>query len=461
MSASVLFDPDLIRRFDVPGPRYTSYPTADRFIGELGSQEVVDQLSLRARKKSPHPLSLYFHIPFCNTICYYCACNKIITKDRSVSERYLNYLEREMDLVANALGDDRLVSQMHWGGGTPTFLPASDVSRLIAAIKSRFQLQEAGEYSIEIDPRKVSAETVQMLADHGFNRMSLGIQDFDPAVQRAVNRTQTVDETVLVMKAARESGFRSVSVDLIYGLPLQTQERFARTLDIVLSMTPDRLSLYNYAHLPTRFMPQRRINAADLPDPEEKLAILAMAIEKLGAAGYVYIGMDHFARPDDELAIAQRQGSLQRNFQGYSTYAECDMLGFGVSSIGRVDGLYIQNQREIDHYYAALDAGVLPVMRGWRMSEDDQLRASVIQTLMCNFRLSVPEFEQKMGRRFNAVFAQELDELTSLADAGLVELSDDALVVTMRGRMLVRIVAMVFDAHLRADRAQRRYSRVI
>lgn len=461
MSAPAFFDPELIRRFDVPGPRYTSYPTADRFLTALSSPEVADHLSRRANGPEQRPLSLYVHIPFCNTICFYCACNKIITKDRTVSERYLAYLEREMDAVLAALGTGRLVSQMHWGGGTPTFLQAAEISRLMAAIRTRFSLQEVGEYSIEIDPRKVTAEDVQRLAEHGFNRMSLGIQDFDPAVQRAVNRVQTIEETALVMRAAREYGFRSISVDLIYGLPFQSAASFERTLDTVMSMAPDRLSLYNYAHLPTKFMPQRRINAADLPTPDEKLAILSMAIDKLGAEGYVFIGMDHFARPDDELTVAQERGTLQRNFQGYSTYAECDMLGFGVSSIGRVDGLYIQNQREIEKYYAALDAGMLPVMRGWRMSEDDQLRADVIQALMCNFRLSIPAFERRTGKCFGEVFAPELEELEALADAGLVEMRNDALVVTLRGRMLVRIIAMVFDAHLRADREQRRYSRVI
>lgn len=461
MSAPALFDSELIRRFDVPGPRYTSYPTADRFVTALSSPEVADQLSCRAQSVAQRPLSLYFHIPFCNTICFYCACNKIITKDRSVSERYLKYLEREMDVVVAALGRDRPVSQMHWGGGTPTFLQAAEISRLVAAIRSRFSLQESGEYSIEIDPRKVSADDVRGLAGHGFNRMSLGIQDFDPVVQRAVNRVQTVDETKLVMQAARDYGFRSVSVDLIYGLPFQSTARFERTLDTVISMAPDRLSLYNYAHLPTKFMPQRRINAADLPTPEEKLAILSMAIEKLGAAGYVYIGMDHFARPEDELTLAQERGTLQRNFQGYSTHAECDMLGFGVSAIGRVDGLYVQNQREIEKYYAALDEGVLPVMRGWRMTEEDHLRADIIQALMCNFRLSISEFECRTGACFREMFAQELIELEVLADAGLVEVRDDALLVTLPGRMLVRIIAMVFDAHLRADRAQHRYSRVI
>jgi len=460
VSQAILFDPDLIRRFDVPGPRYTSYPTADRFTPAVDDQAVLAHLGRRGQAKGD-PLSLYFHIPFCNTICYYCGCNKIITKDRSLTARYLNYLEREMDLVVSAMGGPQQVSQMHWGGGTPTFLQPEEISRLVKAIKSRFDFRDEGEYSIEIDPRKVSAEVVALLAREGFNRMSVGIQDFDPEVQRAVNRIQTVEETAVVIDAARANGFRSVSVDLIYGLPFQNLERFARTLDIVLAMQPDRLSLYNYAHLPTRFMPQRRINAGDLPSPDDKLRILAMAIEKLSDAGYVFIGMDHFAHPKDELAIAQQKGSLQRNFQGYSTHAECDMLGFGVSSIGKVDGMFIQSERDIEAYYTALDAGRLPVMRGWVMTEDDRIRAHIIQSLMCHFQLSIPEVEAMLAAPFVDTFEQELRELESLAEAGLVELSPTLIQVTERGRMLARIIAMTFDAHLRADREQRRYSRVI
>lgn len=461
MRQAILFDLDLIRRFDVPGPRYTSYPTADRFNDKVGPQAAAARLAQSVQKGRQVPLSLYIHIPFCNTICYYCGCNKIITKDRSLSARYLDYLAREMDLATQSLGVGQAVSQMHWGGGTPTFLQPEEIVRLMTSIRAHFNLLEGGEYSIEIDPRKVSADNVALLAREGFNRMSIGIQDFDPQVQQAVNRIQTVEETAVVMDAARANGFASVSVDLIYGLPFQTLERFGKTLDTVLAMQPDRLSLYNYAHLPTRFMPQRRINAEDLPAPEEKLAILAMAIEKLGQAGYVFIGMDHFARPDNELAQAQQQGGLQRNFQGYSTHAECDMLGLGVSSIGQVDGMFIQNQRDIDAYYAAIDEGHLPVMRGWEMSDDDKLRAHIIQELMCNFRLNLTAIEAQIGQPFKERFASEWQELLSLAEAGLVELTQDAIIVTERGRMLVRIVAMVFDAHLRQDREQRRYSRVI
>lgn len=458
---TITFDPELIRRFDVPGPRYTSYPTADRFEAEFSVAQQAVHLARLNRAEGSLPLSLYFHIPFCNTICYYCACNKVITKDRALSVKYIDYLRREMALQTAHFSAPRPVAQMHWGGGTPTFLQPDEIRRLMASIREHFTLLPDGEFSIEVDPRKVTPEMVALLAEEGFNRMSVGVQDFDPKVQAAVNRIQSEEETRLVIDAARDEGFRSISIDLIYGLPHQTLEGVGRTLDSVLAMQPDRLALYNYAHLPSRFMPQRRIAENDLPAPEEKLKILALAIERLGAAGYVYIGMDHFSRPDDELAQAQRESRLQRNFQGYSTHAECDLLAFGVSSIGKAGGAFSQNQRELDPYYAALDRGELPVMRGWALSEDDVLRNAVIQTLMCDFALSFEAFNTRFGIDFVAVFADELDELAQLAEAGLLILTPAGLQVTEAGRMLVRIVAMVFDRYLRSDRAQRRYSRII
>ncbi|PAS94631.1 MAG: oxygen-independent coproporphyrinogen III oxidase [Candidatus Dactylopiibacterium carminicum] len=418
-------------------------------------------MSARDTGAGQRPLSLYFHIPFCNTICYYCACNKIITKDHSLSARYVDYLSREMALQAEALPGAREVVQMHFGGGTPTFLLPEEMSRLMAEIRKHFVFQPDGEYSIEVDPRKVSRERVFQLAAEGFNRMSVGIQDFDPQVQRAVNRIQSEDETRQVIEAARAAGFRSVSIDLIYGLPHQNAERFGKTLDRVLAMAPERLALYNYAHLPTRFMPQRRIHEADLPVPEEKLRILAQAIERLTQEGYVYIGMDHFARPDDELAVAQREHALQRNFQGYSTHAECEMLAFGISAIAKFGNGFSQNQRELEPYYEALDKGELPVMRGWHISADEALRNTAIQRLMCDFSLSFDAIDQAHGIEFTNYFATELAELQVLADAGLLSLSPRGLQVTPAGRMLVRVIAMCFDAHLRLDREKRRYSRVI
>ena len=332
---SVVFDPAIIRRFDINGPRYTSYPTADRFV-PLTAERARHHLGERATQAAGRPLSLYFHVPFCNTICYYCACNKIITKDHGRSAKYLRYLARELALQAACLpAGDNAVEQLHWGGGTPTFLSHDEMRDLMAATRRHFTLREDGEYSIEVDPRKVDRATVELLAELGFNRMSVGVQDFDPDVQQAVNRVQSEAETRAVIDAARELGFRSVSIDLIYGLPKQSVAGFDRTLDRVLDASPDRLSIYNYAHLPTLFKPQRRILDADLPSPDTRLHILDLAIRRLTDAGYVFIGMDHFAKPDDELAVAQRAGRLHRNFQGYSTHADCDMLSFGISSIRR------------------------------------------------------------------------------------------------------------------------------
>ncbi|GAA5157577.1 oxygen-independent coproporphyrinogen III oxidase [Viridibacterium curvum] len=465
MPKNISFNPDLIRRYDLPGPRYTSFPTADRFVDVFDSTALEQHLARRASDGVlggiERGLSLYFHIPFCNTVCYYCGCNKIVTKDRSLADRYISYLDREMSMQTAFLSGSRQVSQMHWGGGTPTFLDGREIVRLMRAIREHFQLKRDGEYSIEIDPRKVSNDKVALLADEGFNRMSIGVQDFDPLVQMAVNRVQSIAETRSVVDSARTNGFRSVSMDLIYGLPLQDVSRFANTLDSVLEMQPDRLALYSYAHLPARFMPQRRIDAGQLPAPEEKLALLALAIEKLGEAGYVYIGMDHFARPDDELAVAQRRGSLHRNFQGYSTHAECDLLAFGVSAISSVGGAYSQNEKDLAQYYAAIDRGDLPVMRGWVMSSDDMMRHAIIQSLMCHFELSLEAIEQAFGINFRETFAYEIAALRPLEDAGLVRLDGDWLSVTEAGRMLVRVVAMVFDNYLRRDSAQPRYSKVI
>jgi len=456
---SRIFDPELIKRFDVSGPRYTSYPTADRFHEAFEPAGLVR--TLRERKGNERPISLYFHIPFCDTVCYYCACNKVITKDRGRADRYLDYLSREMELIAKELSGSRSVAQLHLGGGTPTFLTDAQMRRLFAQINEHFTLTDDGEYSVELDPRRVSRETIGLLAELGLNRMSVGVQDFDPRVQKAVNRIQSVEETNNVIDAARESGFRSVSMDLIYGLPLQTLDSVSATLDAVLGIAPDRIALYNYAHLPTRFMPQRRIKEEELPSADEKLRILGMAIDKLEQAGYVYIGMDHFARPDDEMAIAQREGRLHRNFQGYSTHAGCDLLSFGISAIGMTEGLYTQNVKTLDAYYEALDKGELPVARGYRMDQDDGVRYAVIQSLMCDFALSLREIEQRWGLRFDAYFARELDELRAMAAAGLCEITPDEIRVTERGRLLVRVIAMVFDRHLHEHRTGAKYSKVI
>ena len=458
---NLVFDPQIIRRFDVNGPRYTSYPTADRFVEAFDAEAAKLWLGKRTIGGISRPLSLYFHIPFCNTICYYCACNKIITKDHGRSAKYLKYLAKEIALQSAALDGGNEVIQLHWGGGTPTFLSHDEMRQLMSETRRHFKLLDGGEYSIEVDPRKVDTATVALLGELGFNRMSVGVQDFDERVQIAVNRVQSEEETANVIDAARANGFKSVSIDLIYGLPHQTVMGFNRTLERVLAMDPERLSIYNYAHLPSLFKPQRRIAEPDLPSADTKLQILALAIKKLTEAGYVFIGMDHFAKPDDELAVAQRQGRLHRNFQGYSTYADCDMLSFGISSISKVGPTYSQNVKTLDEYYDRLDAQMLPVFRGIELNADDILRRSIIQALMCHFELSIESIESAHLIDFNQYFAAELDDLKEMARAGLLKVDRDWITVLPPGRLLVRIIAMVFDRYLRADRQRTRYSKVI
>jgi len=457
----LIFDPELIRRFDVSGPRYTSYPTADRFVEAFDAGRYAMWLRKRTVGGITRPLSLYVHIPFCNTVCYYCGCNKIVTKDHSRSAKYLKVLDKEMGLAAGMVEGGHEVVQLHFGGGTPTFLSDDELHEAMDSIRRRFTLVPNGEYSIEVDPRKVSPETVALLGQFGFNRMSVGIQDFDPLVQGAVNRIQSVGETQAVIAAARASGFKSVSVDLIYGLPKQNVISFNRTLETIISLSPDRVSVYHYAHLPRVFKPQRRIEEADLPSADARLHILQLAIRRLTEAGYVYIGMDHFAKPDDELAVAQRQGRLHRNFQGYSTYAECDLLAFGVSAISKVGPTYAQNHKTIEEYYDALDRDTLPVFRGIELSADDLLRRSIIQALMCHFELSIESIEIAHLIDFKSYFARELVDLRDMEKAELLRIDERWISVLARGRMLVRAIAMVFDRYLRADRDRARYSKII
>ena len=460
-ASELTIDPLLMRKYDVSGPRYTSYPTADRFVEAFGEAQLKQWLAKRNIGGINQPLSVYFHLPFCDTLCYYCACNKIVTKDHSKSAQYIKYLAKELDLVGSQLGDDREICQLHWGGGTPTFLTQPEMTELVEMIGRTFERSKDAEFSIEIDPRSTPPGTMAFLAGLGFNRVSLGVQDFDPAVQKAVHRIQSEDLTRRVIAESRSSGFRSVNLDLIYGLPKQTLDSFNRTLDQVLALDPDRVALYNYAHLPRVFMPQRRIAEADLPSAEQKLQIMTLAIGRLTRAGYVYIGMDHFARPDDDLAIAQSRGQLQRNFQGYSTYPESDLLGFGVSAIGRVGPTYYQNTKALLEYYAALDAGRLPVSRGLELTQDDLVRRAVIQALSCHFRLSIESIELAYLIDFRKYFATELADLRRLAQDGLVELAPDWILVTPKGRLMVRAVCMVFDKYLRESRERARYSKVI
>jgi oxygen-independent coproporphyrinogen-3 oxidase len=479
----IVFDSDLVCRFDINGPRYTSYPTADRF-DESFDPGVCESL-LRARRiatdgtksgeeaetknqggtargaKRPG-LSLYFHLPFCAKLCHFCACNRIITKDHGRSAKYLRYLSKEMAFAVARLAEgDKKVEQIHWGGGTPNFLSDDEMQSLMDATRRNFELLEDGEYSIEVEPRGLERATIETLAKLGFNRLSIGVQDFDANVQRAINRVQSEEETRAVIDAAREHGFRSVGVDLIYGLPRQSAASFERTLDRVLAIGPDRVSVYNYAHLPTLFKPQRRIAVADLPSAEERLRILSLTIRKLCEAAYVFIGMDHFAKPDDDLAHAQREARLHRNFQGYSTRPDCDMLAFGVSSISKIGPAYWQNAKTLDAYYGALDQGRSPVFRGTVLDADDLLRRALIQSLMCRFELAFAEFESEYRVDFKKYFSEEIAELAGMEDAGLVSVERDRVRVLPRGRLLVRAISMVFDKHLRRGREKERYSKVI
>ncbi|MEQ8233013.1 MAG: oxygen-independent coproporphyrinogen III oxidase [Gammaproteobacteria bacterium] len=464
MDNRLVFDADLIRRYDAQGPRYTSYPTAVQFHDGFGEADYRGAAAASNAAAQPAPLSLYLHIPFCATVCYYCACNKVITANRARALPYLERLHAEIARQGALFDSARPVDQLHWGGGTPTFLDHDQMRALMDVTREHFNLHEddRGEYSIEIDPRTVDAAAIAHLRALGFNRLSLGVQDFDPRVQRAVNRVQSEADTVAVIAAARASGFRSVSIDLIYGLPHQSVASFTRTLERVIDCAPDRLSIFNYAHLPQMFKVQRQIDECALPNAAEKLAILERTVARLTAAGYVYIGMDHFARPGDELARAQASGRLTRNFQGYSTHGGCDIVGLGMSAIGNVGDCYAQNARTLDDYAAAIDAGGLAVAKGVTLSAEDHLRRSVITQLICHFAIDAAGFGAGHGIDFWAHFARERDALTVMADDGLVALDDDGIRVLPAGRLLIRNVCMVFDAYLGAgSHAAPRFSKVI
>ena len=455
--------PELLTKFDVAGPRYTSYPTADRFVeafGEPGYLQALDQ-----RRTGPAamalPLSLYVHIPFCESLCYYCACNKIITKHHERSAPYLRYLSKEVDLHVQHIGAGQSVSQLHLGGGTPTFFSDDELSELMAMLRRNFNLVPGGEYSIEVDPRTVTAERLSHLARLGFNRLSFGVQDFDPIVQKAVHRVQPAEQVFALVEAARGIGFESINVDLIYGLPKQTPESFDRTLAQVAELRPDRIALYAYAHLPERFKPQRRIIAIDLPGAPNKVAMLARSLAAFEQAGYVYVGMDHFALPNDALAVAKRQGRLHRNFQGYSTQPDCDLIGLGVSAIGKVGATYSQNAKSLEEYQDLLDQGHLPVVRGLAVSRDDLLRRAVIMALMCQGEALFESIELAHLIDFKTYFAAELAQLRAMQEQGLVRLTDSGIQVTATGWFFVRGVAMVFDKYLQADRTRTRFSKII
>ena len=455
--------PELLTRFDVSGPRYTSYPTADRFVDAFGEDEYV--LALQQRRQSAVgkalPLSIYVHIPFCESLCYYCACNKIITKHHDRADVYLRYLSREIDLHTAHCGVGQTVSQIHFGGGTPTFLSDDGLRELMGMLRSNFTLVPGGEYSIEVDPRTVDASRLALLHELGFNRLSFGVQDFDPEVQKAVHRIQPAEQVFALVESARSIGFDSINVDLIYGLPKQTPDSFDRTLAQVAQLRPDRIALYAYAHLPDRFKPQRRIIWADLPMASSKVAMLSRSLEAFSSAGYVYVGMDHFALPEDALAIAKRQGRLHRNFQGYSTQPDCDLIGLGVSAIGRVGATYSQNAKTLDDYYDRLNQGRLPVIRGLALTRDDLVRRAVIMALMCQGELLFEPLETSWLIDFRKYFAPELEQLQEMEQQGLVKLSAEGIEVTAMGWYFVRGIAMVFDKYLQADKNRARFSRII
>jgi len=454
-------DLDLIRRLDCNGPRYTSYPTADRFVEAFGPAAYQSWAAKRNIGGIQRALSLYVHLPFCGTICYYCACNKVVTRNKARGVEYLGYLEKEILLQGPMFSEDRWVEQMHWGGGTPTFFSMDQLRNLFALLRRHFEFAPDGEYTIEIDPRTIDEKGIAELRAMGFNRISLGVQDFDREVQRAVNRVQSEEQTLAVMDAARRAGFLSINVDLIYGLPKQNLLSFNRTLARVIAARPGRIAVYNYAHLPMRFKSQRQINEGDLPSPDTKLKLLALAGQRLSEGGYVYIGMDHFALPDDALAVAQRQGRLHRNFQGYSTHADCDLVGLGVSAIGGVGPTYSQNHRDIEAYYDSLNRNELPIARGIELTADDLVRRSVIQALMCHFTLSKESIEIAHLIEFDRYFAEEIARLREFERMGLVELDARWINVMPKGRMLIRNICMVFDKYLRREDEIRRYSRVI
>lgn len=463
MPDSVLFDRELINRYAQTGPRYTSYPTAIQFHDGFNWEHYVRNARETNEDLIPASLSLYFHLPFCSRVCYYCACNKIITNNRAHAGPYLANLFQEIRMQGELFNKDRQVDQLHWGGGTPTFINHDQMRQLMEVTRQHFTLHDddSGDYSIEIDPREVQDETVSILRDIGFNRMSIGVQDFEPEVQKAVNRIQTPEQTCSVMEAARKAGFRSINLDLIYGLPKQTVESFHKTLELIVKYQPDRLAVYHYAHLPHLFKTQKQINEEELPGPDEKLEIMQDTIQFLYANGYVYIGMDHFAKPDDELAIAQRNGTLHRNFQGYTTCSNCDLIGMGITSISKVGQCYAQNVRTLDEYEQSISHGRVPVMRGIKLDDDDRLRRDVITRLICHFHINYPDIEEDHFIDFHDYFYNELISLQEMEKHGLIRLENEGITVLPKGRLLIRNICMVFDKYLRSGEGRGTYSKVI
>lgn len=453
---TIEWDQALIEKYNYSGPRYTSYPTALEFNEDFSESDFVNAVENSDNDK----LSLYIHIPFCHMLCYYCGCNKIITRHAHKADQYLEYLASEIKARAQ-LFKQKTVTQMHWGGGTPTFLTKEQISKLVQLLRSEFNFAEIGEYSIEIDPREIELDTLDHLRAEGFNRISLGVQDFNKDVQKAVNREQCEDFIFAMIERARELGFVSTSIDLIYGLPHQTTDSFAKTIERVIELSPDRLSVFNYAHLPNIFAAQRKLKEEDMPSPREKLQILENTINQLVAAGYQYIGMDHFAKPDDELAILQNNGKLHRNFQGYTTQPECDLLGLGVSAISQIGQCYAQNQKDIKQYYSSVDEKSNALWKGVGLNEDDFIRRAVIKQLICHFELDFGSIESQWDLNFEEYFKEDLQLLQTFIDDDLVKYDARSLKVTPKGELLIRNICMCFDVYLRDRARQQQFSRVI
>jgi len=439
---------DLLKKYDVPGPRYTSYPTAPYFHEGIGTCDYIKHIHREDEKIEKKDLSLYFHLPFCDTLCYFCGCNMMVTRNWDRIDEYIDYLEKEIRFLKREISPDRKVIQLHWGGGTPTHLSPQQISRLGNIIHTYFDFREEAEVGVEIDPRELTRDHMKALHDAGFNRCSMGVQDFDPRVQQAVNRIQPEKITRQAVEWARELDFQSLNLDLMYGLPYQHTTQYEKTLEKILALNPDRLAVFNYAHLPGLIKHQRLIKEEWIPPSEEKLQLLKLSIEKLTEAGYIYIGMDHFAKPEDELSIAMKNGTLYRNFQGYSTHAGINLFAFGITSIGMLSELYVQNFKKFKEYYEFLDRGELPVMRGIQLNQDDRLRREVVTQLMCNFYLNKKPIEEKYGIIFDTYFEESLRALESFEPDGLIQLGEDRITVLPTGRLLIRNIAMNFDAYL-------------
>jgi len=457
----MIINADILKKYDVPGPRYTSYPTAPHFDESFTHKSFADEIVRTQNGNSLPNLSLYFHLPFCDTLCYFCGCNMLITRDRNRVKKYISYLLKEIDLLKKYIPLTRKVAQLHWGGGTPTHLTPEEIEYLISYINNSFEFNAGSENGCEIDPRGLTKEHLIALKEGGFNRISMGVQDFDGQVQKSVNRIQPEEMTREVVGWVRELGFLSINLDLMYGLPFQSLNGFQKTLDATIDISPDRIAVFNYAHVPWMKKHQALIHPENLPTPEEKLDILKLTIEKLTSAGYVFIGMDHFAKPDDEMAVALREKKMYRNFQGYSTNAGCDLFAFGITAISQLENIYAQNYKTEKEYFTALDSSTLPTWKGYRLNDDDQIRRFVIMKLMCDFELNIPKIEDELKIYFNKYFNWGLKNLEKMVDDDLLVINSDSIQVTEMGRLLIRNIAMIFDGYIERHEDKAKYSRTV